>query len=266
MVNLSFDKIKTEKRKSKLRKMYQEFYCSSDNKCKHYEECARGMYTENGYDSSYAAKVADNYDIKIDGKDTRIVIIGKECPNKNDSLCTPAKLADFTGKDTLNAHYRETFKMLKKLLNYNPPDTRPYRNQNDRILEAFALTNIYRCAFKEKPDQRQGIKNNDTQTKNCLKILKEELNILEPTVLVFQAEAADIYFLYPDANEAECTQLSSYTKLFYSNKNKCYIIKCPHPRRPVWNSYGRDDFDIIIGILRDKRIIPIRDTTSAFDE
>lgn len=260
MANLSFDKDKTKTRKCELRKMYEKFYCTSDNKCRYYGECSQGMNTECGYDSTYAAKVANNYDIKFDGKDIRILFVGKECPNKNEVFCPPARLSDFTGKGGVNGHYRETFKMLKKLLNYNPPDIRPYRDQNDHILQAFALTNAYRCAFKTNQNQRCRISNNDTQKKNCLKILKEELKTLEPTVVVIQTKAVDPHWLYLDAEETECEQL------FYSDEKKCYIIWCDYPTTAKWNKQGRYGFEKIVGVLQNKGIIPKCDMTSAFDE
>jgi len=257
---LKIEKEKTIQRKRELLTLYKNYYCENGI-CKLYKICSQQAVTDglvNGYNSSFAAMVGDNYDIIVNGKAIRILIVGKEGRFKNEcsnSLFSPKRLIGFLDEGKVNLHYRETYKMLCEMLNYNwvnnsIEDTNKFLYKQDSVLTCFALTNMYRCAFKEHSEQVSNIKNYPEQTKNCLEILKEEIKILEPTIIILQKSGFTADDISPDSTEI-------FETIYYSNALKAYIIESIHPRNyGKWYNDGYPKFSKAVSRLRLLEALP----------
>ena len=252
---INFDFTKTEERKYKLNKMYDKFYCDK-GKCQHYDTCSKEMCTKYSYSSSRCIKLGKYYDIKANGNDIRIVFVGKEGPNKQEAIGRPAKLSESLVKGRVTTHWLTSYKMICDMLNAEKYKSvrGPFRNQPDMCLQAFALTNVYRCAFKNKGlDQRTDIPNNEQQKNNCISILKEELSILNPTILVLQG--IKVIDLFDDSE-----QIKNGLFLRKTNSNFCYIIETHHPcwreKGKNWEKTEHPIFIENVEYLRSKGILP----------
>ncbi len=231
---LRSNKEKTIHRKNALSELYNNYYCEK-GVCKYYKTCSKQALADNltaGYDSSLAAMVGENYDIEINDEKIRILIVGKEGRNKNDLQYSPKRLLGFLNEGKVNLHYRETYKMLCEMFNYNwnndsIADSNKFLFKPDSVLTCFSLTNLYRCAFKKYPEQVKGVKNYPIQTENCLELLIEEIRILEPTIIILQKAGLHASDISRDAVELTDT-------LFYSETIDSYIIETIHP-----SNYGK---------------------------
>lgn len=254
----------------KIREVYEYYYGSigEEKKCKYSEQCSASAKYHCGYRSSFAARVGENYGVSIPGiKIPRIVIIGKEnryedtTPNKR-----PARLKDWNNS-RVNRHYIETFKQLKALLNFNTAETKSYKSQNDCILTCFALSNIYRCAFKEYDDQTVGIKNSAVQKACCSEILRAELAVLEPEIILLQNTKKFEFTISPEAILPDCRQVAAeHCKGLYYSETTCrYIIVTAYPAQKFWNDkecpWNHWNFERAVLYLRSIGAIPDSDTT-----
>ena len=264
-MDIYFDTNKTEQRRRKLNDIYNEFYCDNQ-RCKYYNECSQEPTSKgfiNGYDSSYSAKLGEWYDLYINGKPLRIVVVGKEAPSKSLPLSKPARLSDFkseNGKGRVNKHYQETYKMLCYMFNHS--SGKKLVQQQGAVLKAFCLTNLYRCAFKKNPNDRTGLKNNVTQFQNCRKILQKELQVLEPTILILQNRELKAIAFYPDSE-----LISGSDRLYYSRQNDCYIIESAHPcvQNSTWYKFEFPLFKKQVNYLQNLGVLPTEDVYVVFD-
>ena len=255
-------------RKELVEKVYKKYYKCDDNKCIHFSECSEKALKKYivDWDSSYAAKVGDNYPLKINGKEVRIVVVGKESKHKGVPCDRPAYL-----NEANNLHYVRTYEILCEMLNYNWKDGRiedcnNYSDMSDSNLSAFALTNRYRCAFKKVKGDTSAI-NYKKQTANCLNILREELEILKPTVLVIQNSSFNAKNLF---NQAE--SVDQVKNLYYDRGRNCYIIITVHPSREhflgkIKKEEVTKDFSSAVKYLRKEGRLPKEDerTTEALE-
>lgn len=244
-------------RKELVEKVYKKYYKCDDNKCIFFSECSEKALKKYivDWDSSYAAKVGDNYPLKINGKEVRIVVVGKESKCKGVPYDKPAYL-----NEANNLHYVRTYEILCEMLNYNWQEGKiktgnNYSNMPDSDLSAFVLTNRYRCAFKKVKCGTSTI-NYKKQTANCLNILREELEILKPTVLVIQNSNFNVKNLF---NQAET--VDKVKNLYYDQDRNCYIIITVHPSREHYLGKNEKekvmkDFSNAIKYLREEGRLP----------
>lgn len=205
--NVSFDNETTVKRKVKLQELYNDYYYG--NKCNYFDSCSASLRTKSSEHwavNDWSARVGKNYDLTINGKKVRILIIGKESKNFLEKLSEPSGWWP-----EINRHYSITYQTLKDMFSYYP------KNNNNPVLTMFTLTNVQRCAFRKYKDQTSGIPNTKEQTINCTKITQEEIKILEPTVILIQFDELSAYDLFCDIERCE-------GKVYYSKKAKCYIL------------------------------------------
>lgn len=294
-LNITSDKKAYEQIMADLENLYKNKFYICENKCIHYAYCfekAKEKGYIDGWDSDYAAKVGKNYPLQIDNKEIRIVVIGKEGLGWNDKLTPPAQL-----KGAYNHHYRETYKVLCEMLNYNwnveekkNKIEDEFKNRPDEVLTAFTLTNTYRCSFAKKYLKEQKKKQNEdteqyaytlyrtnSQNKHCIKILRRELEILNPTILFIQNAglSANRIFddkgVYPNAvlkricEKKDKKDQWSFTFSHYVNEgNECYIIQTVHPTcYGRWYYFTENYLSKIIDYLREKNKLPSkRESTS----
>ena len=237
--------------------MYDRYYQGEKCICCYFHECSTDK--AKGYNSSHAVKVGKNYDLFIDGKPIRILFMGKESPadKRKDKVEETEKLADcLLNNGSVNPHYLKTYMMLCDMLNYNPPNVRPYRNREDAVLSFFSLINRYRCAIKEK-GQRSGVKNTSKQYEHCLKILQEEIRIMEPTILVLQHKYTKADKIFDDT---QLVQDFGDEKIFHSPKYDCYVIETVHPciRDGSWPRHC-SNLQRIVNRLKQEKALPTKD-------
>lgn len=251
---------------TELNKLYGHYY--SENKtCKYYPTCSQKplhLGYNKGYHSSFAVSIGKNYDLNIDGIDIRILFVGKEGRNKNNKISPTKRLQEFEAEGKVNLHYREVYKMLCEMLSYNwinekHKESNRYLYKPDANITCFALTNIYRCAFKENDRQVKNIFNSSEQNINCLKILKEEIKILQPTIIVLQK--SNICAKSFDKNAELCI---GTTNVYYSSIYNAYFIQTIHPSNyGKWYKTYKPEFSNAVNYLKSIKKLPLanRDTT-----
>ena len=257
--------IRTIERKAALESCYTAFY-RHEQGCRFFEHCSDGLVDKfpNGYRFSKTVSLGVHYDLTIDGLDVRILFIGKEGRSGRNALRQPARLTDFREEKKVNLHYRETYKMLCEMLGYNYEngklkDHSKFLCKPDANLACYALTNLYRCAFKQHDSDVKSIPNTKAQTANCLTILREELRILEPTVIILQKADLRAVHIAPDAIVVE-----KACGLYVSESLQAYLIETSHPSNfGKWYRESKPRFSRAVNALRARGALPAQgsDTT-----
>lgn len=276
-LNVTSDKKAYKQIMEELEKLYDSYYLKNNGICQYYGECSEEAIKEGyvkGYNSDYAAKVGENYVLKVCEKNIRIVIAGQEALYKKQYLEPPARLIEWEVK--VNQHYQETYKILCEMLNYNwkydsdekigrTQDSAVYRNKQDAVLTAYTLTNLYRCAFKKNKEDTQA-EHYTKQTENCTEIFRKELDILKPNVLVIQNNKFKAKGIYSEA--VQPTDYTANDKLYYDTANDCYIIEMYHPAVHDGRLYKKsvEEFREAVKYLRRKDVLPTEDTTYKLNE
>lgn len=250
-----------------LSKMYNHHY-SNDGKCDCVEECKNSIcynnvaYHDNSIICNKNVKVGIEYG---SNKYPKVLIIGKEPTNSQIVIEEPASF--FNQK---NQHYKRTFAILCKLIfgcqiddynGYNESEG----NRKDYIKIAnkyFALTNHYHCAYK-KSVKKHGIKCSDVMWDNCAEIVKKEINILQPDIIVIQAgwtansseskkRVSGIKMMMPEAitilREDEKHRTLYWAGTDNQEKKIC-IIGSYHPSYPLWH-YKLDELKCNLSVAR----------------
>lgn len=231
--------------KELLNKMYSSQFQNSVCVC--FEECKTNDYDVGcSFLCNRSTKLGKNYS----REKIKIVFVGKEDVSPIKEICEPAS---FTG--TKNQHYRCTKLMLAAILGYCPVEDitnkEKYIVGEESLHERFALTNHYHCAFKtiKQSGKRHGIKNSDAMWDNCANIVRKELEILSPNIVVIQAgwsarekstsksriEGIKAYFNNAWTISEDNEIFGLYIAKHNSGKT-CYIIGSYHPSFHKWNN------------------------------
>lgn len=275
-LNISSDKNSYEQIKNDLEKLYKSYYCSNNGACKYYDDCLKAAQ-ENNYEPKYnfnhAVRLGENYPLIVNDKEVRIVVIGKESLEENTSVESPGRLAvNFDKIGGVNPHYRETYRILCKLMNYNWDfekneniEKGNYRRRPDAALTAFALTNMYRCAFGEYNKKGFKIHRTDEQHKRCGEILRKEIEILKPTILLIQNADLKAKYIFPETNIRKISEKNNDKgRLIYNfssckdkDNNECYIIQTVHPTcYGRWYDFVNNYLTDVVNYLREKGALP----------
>lgn len=230
---------------SAMKEMYDgKFLCNG--KCESFGDCSKKME----FDSE--SSIICNRNLKVGkqyGDLTKILFIGKENTNRSTEL-TPVEPASFITQT--NQHYRRTKFILSALLgkcdedDINNYDGYNFTSQNeDTLHNYFALTNHYHCAFKKKvdADKYHGIKSSNTMWYNCVEIVRKEIEILEPDVVVIQSGWAakenalkDIRKYFSVNWDVRQDKLVGLYKAENTETGRvCYIIGSYHPSFHCWH-------------------------------
>lgn len=229
----------------KLKQMYDAHFCC-DGKCECFNACCNTMQftAESSIICNRNLKIGKRY-----GEKAKILFIGKENKNRSAGL-TPAEPESFLTQK--NQHYNRTRFILSALLGecdedaVSKYDGYAFASPNDDTLHRyFALTNHYHCVFKQKADARQyhGIKANNTMWYNCVEIVRKEIEILEPDVIVIQSgwsvkenALTDIKKYFNEKWDLRKTQFVGLYKAKNTESGRiCYIIGSYHPSFHLWH-------------------------------
>lgn len=157
-----------------LNKMYAELY-SSRKFCENCDACD----LKGGEKFDFAVKVGKNYGDKL-----KVLVIGKESKEKHTNVGTTESF-----EVQKNQHYRRTYDILNYLINDVPIDNyNGYKHISEKEISTlnafFALTNHYHCYFGKKAHSRSS---SNCMWYHCAGIVKQEIEILNPDVIIIQA-------------------------------------------------------------------------------
>ena len=180
------------------------------------------------------------YDVRYQGKEIRVLIIGKE--ESHDPHKTYGTSPNFAtrSKDCLATiysnsrtfHIQGTLQTLQKIL-----------GESEYVYASYALSNVLRCAFQKAIVAKNTSELQDTSTmrRNCMGYLVDEIKILEPTLIIAQGRwAVDASLIsrlvdsYGPAKQLMKNQANSDYGLYGFSSFMC--ITSHHPS--AWN---RDD-------------------------
>ncbi len=227
-----------------LKKMYDGRF--HESKCACFEECKSDDYDKDcSFICNKSAKIGKNYP----KESIKILFVGKEDVSRLEETCETGSFAD-----TKNQHYRGTKFVLAALLGYcevsDITNKEKFVVGEESLHERFALTNHYHCAFKTRNQQgkRHGIKSTNIMWYHCAEIVRQEIKILCPDVVVIQAgwsarektpvqsRLNDIknYFDVGWSVSEDDEVFGLYIADHVSGK-RCYIIGSYHPSFHRWN-------------------------------
>lgn len=240
------------------RKYYTELTADGHRRCRYYEECGAGICAEHGYDSSLSMLVGDKYGSFVaDGVSLKILIIGQEDPSGVlNQLDTPSQ-------DARNPHYKKTLLTLMKVFGVedveNMTDAWNAIEGYRRLYRYYALTNYYRCAFKENAGDRVGFPHSKTQNKRCAEILFDEIKAVKPNIIIkqgkfgwkeFDAQCAVVFPGYIstcvyDGKKKTGIDISAYQ--YEKESDRFCVIFGYHPtaQNPAWSKHKATLFEAI---------------------
>jgi len=167
----------------KLKSVYDKHYCSGE--CVNYPQCKKGLIDDGVLFN--CAKLGKHYG---DEPYRKVLVVGKEPVTENRRITQTASL-----EEADNPHYRRTLYTLATILE-KEPDSDAINNleQYEKLLDYFCLTNYFKCSFtetvkengKKKAKKNSGIETSKTMKKECWNILMDEIDALEPDIIIIQ--------------------------------------------------------------------------------
>ena len=143
--------------------------------------------------------IGDHYDLVVDGRPMRIVLVGQEYGQAKKCVGLSARSemiarSAYKGFRGRNPHMKGTSSTLRLLLGQEPGnDEEGERLLDGHIFDGFALVNYLLCTALEEPRSReQDIRgagrghSSPVMRQNCARHFRSTLEILEPTVIVAQ--------------------------------------------------------------------------------
>lgn len=230
---------KTKNRCEKLLEYYKTAGLNADDfHCIHYNECKNSQKKCNVVKqySGGTVGITPFYDISYDGKPIRVLIVGKENGYmKNTEYGTSTNfhenclnILNCINWEKKNNHIKGTLMILQNIFGI----------ESDYVYSSYALTNLMRCSFQDgdKYDNVSNVSSTSTMKDNCLKHLIKEIEILEPTIVIFQGEWAisgkntivDKLYSYYEI-EKRCLLKNSNGKYGLYDFKKFMLITCHHP-------------------------------------
>lgn len=263
-----FDNEATKNRIARLDELYRRYGLNADNfGCSHYNECAKSQNKKKvckQYSGGTAA-VSPFYDIYYDDVPMRTLVIGKETgymrnekygtsPNFNVNCNNVLNCINWERK---NNHIKGTLMILQYM----------FQVDTEYIYSSYALSNHLRCAFQlsDKQDNVSAVCDTKTMRENCFKYLFDEIDILEPNIIICQGEWAirgkdNFISRLEQYNEesAECILRNSNQKYGLYKFNAYYVLTCHHPAiLGNWiKNLAPDSVWPALDYLRSQRLLP----------
>ena len=228
-----------------LENLYNKQYKTGVCNC--FEKCRCNNFD---YDSSFICNRSARIGKQYEQQKIKIVFIGKEDVSRLTELKEPASFID-----TKNQHYRGLKLILASLLGCfdveKITNKETYVEGEETLHEKFALTNHYHCAFKAKSQngKNHGLKTTSTMWDCCAPIVKHELEVLRPNIIVIQsgwsakkklsnqARIDGIAHYFSDEwTITEDTNIFGLYEAIHTSGRICYIIGSYHPSFHRWNN------------------------------
>lgn len=165
-----------------------------------HEQACRASKASNWFYEGQLSHVGRNYDLEINGKPLRIVIVGQEyghwhrfvsLAGRTEMIATTSANARFAGR---NPHMRGTTSLLRLILGREIGNDREGEQLGDgHLFDGFALVNALLCSSLDAPrdpSQFGGGSGRSTSTmrRNCSTHFLRTLEILEPNLIVLQGQ------------------------------------------------------------------------------
>lgn len=237
--------------KDTLDEMYKQRYAAQqygERVCACFGECeAKRFLLEHSFICNRSARVGNRYE----QTKTRVVFIGKEDISTHRKTDAPASFCK-----EKNQHYVGTKHILAALLGKcsvdaitNHKSKEQHFDGEDTLHEEFALTNHYHCAFREN-NNHHGVKTTSKMWDNCASIVRYELEILRPHIVIVQAgwsakerissqKRVDWIKAYFDAEKWSVSEDNKVYGIYIARNTEtedvCYIIGSYHPSFARWN-------------------------------
>lgn len=270
----NFDREKTKKRMELLYKYYKENGLNScDFKCEKKNECENSQkdHTKKQFNGGTAA-VMPLYDTMFNDTPMRILVIGKETGYMKNSPYGTSKDFEENNKNVVNCinwdkknnHIKGTLMILQYIFNI----------ETEYVYSSYALSNLLRCSFQDvdKFGNLSGTKDTKIMRNNCMVHLINEINILEPTIIITQGEWAIknqffINTLRQKFGEYNCLKMNANNKYGLYKFNKFYCITTHHPAiLGNWvKNLAPDSVWPMIDYLRVLGVIPYIDKSTVSD-
>jgi hypothetical protein len=156
--------------------------------CRHWDQCRTSCRTPNFYEGQLH-HIGHHYDLEIDGRPTRIVIVGQEYGHspprvslKKRHFTESGNTKGFRGR---NPHMRGTTTLLRLVLGRDPGEDfageQLLVKPPIHIFEGFALVNFLLCSAVDKSKRGQST---PTMRHNCAEHFRAAIEILDPTIII----------------------------------------------------------------------------------
>lgn len=245
MIRSNPDLTRTRQRKlqeyvrSQLIASIGEFICTDQSECRASRE---NFYFHEGQMSH----LGKHYDLEIDGRPTRIVIMGVHYGQPRKCVDLEERHEMISGRaeqnfGERNPHMGGVTSTLRSLLGreLGRDEEGETLMQKTHIFDGFALVNYLLCSALEEPrdsSQKGGGKAHPSTAmhKNCSRHLKATLEILDPTLIVVHGQGVRNwmvkYRLLESGNSPERSRI---------NGNWVDVLTFDHPSAPGKGYWGR---------------------------
>ncbi|MCY4400848.1 MAG: hypothetical protein OXE96_16130 [Gemmatimonadetes bacterium] len=201
MIRIQSDPARTARRLARLEEyVHRNLIADGTFICQHHEAC-RASRPQAFYEGQLS-HVGKHYDLTVNGRDVRIVIVGQEYGQHYRLVSLRARTTMIEGSAALkfgkrNPHMAGTTSILRLLLGREAGAGRKGeglftdRAQPDHIFDGFALVNALLCtALKEPPTTGAGKGySSGLMRRRCPKThFRPTMEILEPTVIVAEGQ------------------------------------------------------------------------------
>lgn len=191
MTNWTFDEQRTQQRYEQLRQYYHEQGLNADSfACKYWHDCSystelRSPDLVHQY-SGGTAGLCPFYDVRYQGREIRVLVIGKEESYDREKPFGTSSNFDVRSWNCLTticsqsrtSHIQGTLLTLKRIFGV----------ESEYVYASYALSNLLRCAFQRRStaNNTSDLQDTPTMRRNCMGYLVDEIRILEPTLIITQ--------------------------------------------------------------------------------
>lgn len=220
---------------NKIKTALNEMYASVYQSCTFCKDCdACKLYNEESIIHDCAVKIGEKY-----GEKLKVLLLEKESKTMHNET---GETEAFETQN--NQHYKRTYDILNYLINDISIDSydgyhHVSENELSTLNKFFALTNHYHCSFGKNAHSK---KSSNCMWYHCAEIVKKEIEILDPDLIVIQSgwsakentNISDIECIAPnDNNKLKIYQTGLYG---YNYRGRIvYVIGSYHPSYNLWH-------------------------------
>jgi len=264
MPDVSFDRNRTEHRFQRLVQYAQDakitprlFACGSICRCNEsLAEALRPLRLEN---CGGLVHVGEEYDVTVHHREFRILLVGKDYGGGSSDLAARRQCIQSLTENDLNWHYKGVVKTLLEVYQWRREDGWQC------LLKRMAQTNATRCCAPR--ENRMACNTNYQMRLNCWPHFRAEIEILEPTLIIFhgadlagpfqaclQREGAQVDQPLPGLDRCQHVKWTNF-----SNPFETVIVFMNHPFAARWRQFDWASAVEIINRLR-PRHLPVFNT------
>jgi hypothetical protein len=225
MDEIRFESMATERRFHRLREYCeQEAFIDPDNfRCRSVDACTGSLPVGSHLVRGGLAFVGVDYDIRFGDRELRLLFVGIDRGNQPGSLIRLREdIQEYPGK--LNCHYRGIVKVLMEVFQVTCVAEKD-EGRWKPLLRRMAQTNLTRCCAPKHGKMRTN--QTATMVNNCWAHFKKELEVLQPTVILFHGKR----LLRPFLESLRIERLVP-SPLTAESKGLCYEVAWSNFERP----------------------------------